>query len=74
MNNYRCPHCGTSYGPDVVGCRCAGYLSYTWAMKRVEELLDLDPEPNTEEGRELTALATELEKYEREVLKLWPDP
>lgn len=38
---------------------------YKQKLARAEELSALDPEPNSPEGRDLIALADELEQYER---------
>ena len=41
------------------------HADYNQKLARAEALSALDPEPNSPEGRELIALAEELEEYER---------
>ena len=48
---------------------------YTAALIRIEELLDLNPSPKTEEGKELKLLLYLVEKYEDERYPIGlPDP
>lgn len=42
--------------------------NYDWALKRIEELMENDPQAHTPEGIELLALATAVEKYERDLV------
>jgi regulator of replication initiation timing len=42
-------------------------------LKRIEQLMDLNPEPETTEGKELEALVTEVEKFERIRYAFTPD-
>jgi antitoxin component HigA of HigAB toxin-antitoxin module len=39
---------------------------YNQAMMRIEELMEADPEPNTDEGRALIALVDSVIEYELE--------
>jgi len=43
---------------------------YVSKMTRLNELMPDDPEPETDAGRELSALARELESYEQ---AMWPN-
>jgi hypothetical protein len=40
------------------------YKEYIKALKRAEELLDLDPDPNSPDGQELLRLAERIEDFE----------
>lgn len=42
--------------------------NYEWALKRIEELMQNDPQVHTKEGVELIALAEAVERYEREIV------
>lgn len=41
--------------------------AYVLTLKRIDKLMDLDPDPLTEEGQELLELVKEVEEYEERV-------
>ena|SRR5690606_35264731 len=48
---------------------------YAAALKRIEELMDIDPAPRSHEGKELRLLLYLVEKYEDEQYPMgFPDP
>ena len=40
---------------------------YIKALKRIEALIDLDPDPDSKDGSELIKLVSEVETYERRI-------
>lgn len=40
---------------------------YIKALKRIETLMDLDPDPDSKDGSELIRLVSEVETYERRI-------
>jgi len=50
-------------------------VEYEAALKRIDQLLDIDPEPESQEGQELQLLLVLVEKYEDEHYAIdMPDP
>lgn len=47
------------------GCTAEQTELHARALKRVESLMAIDPAPDTDEGRELLALVSLVEFYER---------
>lgn len=41
--------------------------AYVLTLRRIDKLMDLDPDPLTEEGQELLELVKEVEQYEERV-------
>jgi antitoxin component HigA of HigAB toxin-antitoxin module len=51
--------------------RLITFAQYRQALDRATQLAELDPDPDTFEGHELTVLSAQLEVYE---LEHWPFP